>query len=47
MLGISSALSITNFHITKYYMLHFRTFKNTELTKMNVQYQSGRFTNIV
>ena len=33
MLDICSALTITDFHTTEYYMLHFRTFKNTELTK--------------
>ena len=47
MLGIFSVLFITNFRITEYYMLHLSTFKNTELTKMNVQYWSGRFTNII
>ena len=28
-------------------MLHLPAFRNTELTKMNVNYQSGRFTNII
>ena len=36
MIGISSALSITSFHITEYYILHFPTFINTEFTKMNI-----------
>ena len=36
MLGISNALFSTNSHITEYYMMHFATFGNTELIKMNV-----------
>ena len=36
MLGISSVLLITNLRITEYYMMHFATFRYTELTKMNV-----------
>ena len=36
---------ITNLHIglTEYYMLQLPTFRNTELTNMNVNYYSGRF----
>ena len=39
MLGISSALFVTNLHIREYYMLHFATFRSTEVTKMNVHLQ--------
>ena len=47
MLRISSALFINNLHILEYYMLHFPTFRNTELIKMNVNYHSGRFRNTI
>ena len=36
MLGISSVLSMIIFHITEYNIIHFPTFKNRELTKMNI-----------
>ena len=38
---------INNLYKLEYYMLHFPTFTNTELIKMNVNYHSGRFTNII
>ena len=33
-----SAPPVTNLHITQYYRLQFPTFRNTELTKMNTNY---------
>ena len=47
MLGNSSALFIINLHITEYCVLYFRTFRNTELTKMIICYHSGRCRNIM
>ena len=47
MLGISSTHFITILHKTGYYMLYLPTLRNTQLSKMIVNYGSDSFRNII